>query len=83
MKTTIDLPDVLFRRAKATAAVRGVSLKSFITRAVEQSLEGAGSSWSEVLAKLPILPADTLNSVRDRVAEADTIDLDFQRRPHS
>jgi hypothetical protein len=34
MKTTIDLPDLLFRKVKATAAAaaEGVSLKSFIPR---------------------------------------------------
>ena len=38
MRTTIDLPDALFRRAKATAAARGVSLKQVITAAIEKEV---------------------------------------------
>ena len=36
MRTTVDLPDALFRRAKATAAVRGMSMKKLITSAIER-----------------------------------------------
>ena len=38
MKTTIELPDITFRRAKAFAAVHGITLRQFITDAVEQQL---------------------------------------------
>lgn len=38
MKTTIELPDLLFRRAKAVAAGRGVTLKRFFTEALEEQL---------------------------------------------
>jgi hypothetical protein len=38
MKTTIDLPDELFRRAKAVAALRGESLKQLITESLEKEL---------------------------------------------
>ena len=38
MKTTIELPDVTFRRAKAFAAVHGITMKRFITDALEQQL---------------------------------------------
>jgi hypothetical protein len=34
MRTTIDVPADLFRRAKARAAARGESLKTLLTRAV-------------------------------------------------
>jgi hypothetical protein len=39
MRTTIDLPDDLFRRVKVTAALRGVSLKSLIIEALEKQTE--------------------------------------------
>jgi len=39
MRTTVDLPDGLMRRAKATAAMKGRSLKDFFVRAVERELE--------------------------------------------
>ncbi len=38
MRTTIDLPDPVFRRLKASAALEGVSLKEVILRAVEKEL---------------------------------------------
>lgn len=38
MRTTIDLPDELFRQAKARAALDGLKLKDLITRYVEQGL---------------------------------------------
>jgi hypothetical protein len=47
MKTTIELPDTTFRRAKALAAGRGLTLKRFFTDAVELHLgrhaSGAGA----------------------------------------
>ena len=41
MRTTIDLPDDLFRQAKARAALSGIKLKDLITRYVEQGLRQA------------------------------------------
>jgi hypothetical protein len=38
MKTTIDLPDELLRRAKAVAAVRGISVRQLITESLEKEL---------------------------------------------
>lgn len=38
MRTTIELPDELFRMAKSTAALRGLSLKELVKRLIEQGL---------------------------------------------
>ncbi len=38
MKTTVELPDVLFRQAKALAAARGITLRRFFTEALEERL---------------------------------------------
>jgi hypothetical protein len=43
MRTTIDLPDDLFRQAKAKAALGGMKLKDLITLYVEQGLRGPSS----------------------------------------
>jgi hypothetical protein len=40
MKTTLDIPDDLFRELKATAALRGQSMKELITQAVKKELAG-------------------------------------------
>ncbi len=39
MKTTVEIPDALFRKAKATAAERGISLKVLLTDAVREHLQ--------------------------------------------
>ena len=39
MKTTLEIPDATFRRAKATAAHRGQALREFVTEAVQEKLE--------------------------------------------
>lgn len=38
MKTTIELPDPLFRQAEALAAARGVTLREFIAEALEEQI---------------------------------------------
>lgn len=40
MRTTIDIPDPLFREVKATAARKGVRLKEFITAALIREVAG-------------------------------------------
>jgi len=80
MKTTIDLPDPIFRRAKATAAVRGITLKSFISKAVEQSLNAEQKDWRAALKDLPRVDQETTDEIMRSVAESDEIDLEFQRR---
>jgi len=39
MRTTIELPDALLTRAKATAAANGLSLREFFIEAVTRSLD--------------------------------------------
>jgi hypothetical protein len=41
MRTTIDIPDALFRRTKALAAARGVTLKQLVVSAVEREINPA------------------------------------------
>ncbi len=38
MRTTLDLPDSLFKRAKLQAVREGVALKEVVTRALERGL---------------------------------------------
>jgi len=40
VKTTVEIPDPLFRAAKTAAASRGLSLKSFLTEALKEKLAG-------------------------------------------
>lgn len=75
MKTTIEIPDVLFRRAKAKAAERGQSLRDLVTEALQEKLAaGAGKSraaepeWMQGFGKLRQLHAET-ERIRARIEE--------------
>jgi len=41
MKTTLEIPDRIFRRAKAMAALRGQSFKDLVTAGIEHELAEA------------------------------------------
>ncbi len=67
MKTTLELPDQLFRKAKATAAERGQSLKEFVTEALrDKLLLGSGRAradepeWMQGFGKLKRLHNETV-----------------------
>ena len=66
MKTTLELPDPLFRKAKTTAAARGQSLKDFVTEALREKLtpssRGTASpepEWMQGFGKLRRLHRET------------------------
>ena len=44
MRTTIDLPDPLFKKLKARVAVDGVKLREFIAGAIETALKPSAAS---------------------------------------
>jgi hypothetical protein len=63
MKTTLEIPDNVFRRAKSKAAEQGIPLRQFVTEAVEQKLsepipEG-GKPWLKHFGKLKHLRKET------------------------
>jgi hypothetical protein len=39
VKATLEIPAPIFRRAKATAAERGIALRQFVSEAVAEKLE--------------------------------------------
>ena len=56
MRTTIDLPDDLFRQAKAKAAIDGLKLKDLIARYVEEGLRGTPTQAAQSRRKRSELP---------------------------
>jgi hypothetical protein len=75
MKTTIELPDPLFRKAKSKAAERGQSLKQFVTEAVQEKLAGKSSKflsaepdWMQGFGKLRQLRRESAR-IRARIEE--------------
>jgi plasmid stability protein len=47
VKTTLEIPDALFRATKARAASRGESLKSYVCEALRARLESEGAIANE------------------------------------
>jgi hypothetical protein len=54
MRTTIDMPDALFRKTKAVAALRGSSLKELIIHAVENEVKRSAPPQTKRI-ELPII----------------------------
>jgi hypothetical protein len=63
MKTTLEIPDSIFRRAKSQAAEQGIPLRQFVTEAVEDKLEAAPAAgakpWMKHMGKLRHLRRET------------------------
>ena len=67
MKTTLEIPDELFRRTKATAAMRGQSLKDFITGALRthlgQVVETSPRGWQSVFGQARREEVDSVDTI--------------------
>lgn len=62
MKTTLEIPDAIFRKAKSTAAEQGIPLREFVTQALTEKLKTPPSGpkrWAAVAGKLRHLRAET------------------------
>ena len=63
MKTTLEIPDAIFRRAKSAAAERGIPLREFVTQAVKDKLtedaKGSDKPWMAAVGKLRHLRKET------------------------
>lgn len=64
MKTTLEIPDPVFRRAKSAAAERGIALRAFVTEAVEEKLATASKKedkpWVRLAGGLKHLHKETV-----------------------
>jgi hypothetical protein len=62
MKTTLEIPDALFRQAKSAAAQQGIPLRALVSEALAEKLRGRGSSdkpWMRAFGKLRGLRKET------------------------
>jgi hypothetical protein len=63
VKTTLEIPDAIFRRAKSKAAEQGIPLRQFVTEAVAARLQGASATdprpWMKHFGKLKGLRKET------------------------
>ena len=83
MKTTLEIPDTIFRRAKSVAAARGVPLREFVTEAVEEKLastvKGGGKPWVKHMGKLKRMRKETARINRLIESDSEKIDQDMWR----
>jgi len=66
MKTTIEIPEPLFRKAKSKAAEQGQTLKDFLTEAIQEMLASKAvasasfePAWMQGFGKLKRLAHET------------------------
>jgi len=71
MKTTLEIPDILFRRAKSAAAERGIPLRQLVTEAVQEKLRTSSQQrpWMKHMGKLKSLHGER-KQIEKRVEEA-------------
>ncbi len=62
MRTTVDIPDPLYRELKGKAASEGRSVKELILRGVQQELRGARNRPRKI--SLPIVPSRRPGSLK-------------------
>jgi hypothetical protein len=83
MKTTLEIPDLVFRRAKAAAAERGVPLREFVTQAVKEKLAAHSTPperpWVKHMGKLKNLNQETQRINRLIEADSEKIDAEMWR----
>jgi hypothetical protein len=72
VKTTLEVPDTVFRKVKATAAERGQSIKAFVTEALQEKLSRTarggtdGPPWMRGFGALRTLGKETAR-IQDRI----------------
>jgi hypothetical protein len=78
MKTTLEIPDAIFRRAKAKAAERGIPFRQFVTEAVRDKLQQESKAgekpWMKLAGKLSHLHEETVRINRIIEEECERID---------
>ncbi len=80
MKTTLEIPDPIFRKAKAKAAADGIPMRQFVTEAVEEKLRASTSAstkpWMKGIGGLKHLHKENLRIAKIIEEEFETIDAE-------
>ena len=79
MKTTLNVRDDLFRRAKAQAALMGISLGRFLEESLERMLQDDSKKpgyWSEWAQAQPMVSREAAKSLEDLFLDPDFRKID-------
>jgi hypothetical protein len=83
VKTTLEIPDAIFRRAKSVAAERGIPLREFVTEAVKDKLNTLPKTeerpWVKHMGKLKHLHRETVRINRLIEEDSEKIDVEMWR----
>jgi hypothetical protein len=83
MKTTLEIPDLVFRRAKSVAAARGIPLREFVTEAVKDKLasdaKASEKPWVKHMGKLKHLRKESARINRLIEEDSEKIDMEMWR----
>jgi len=83
MKTTLEIPDPIFRRAKSVAADKGIPFREFVTEAVKEKLSAHAKStekpWVKHMGKLKHLKRETKRISKLIELESEKIDQELWR----
>jgi hypothetical protein len=83
VKTTLEIPDHIFRRAKSAAAERGIPLREFVTEAVKDKLAAPAKTkekpWVKLMGKLKHLHRETERINRLIEEDSEKIDPEMWR----
>jgi hypothetical protein len=86
MRTTLEIPDTIFRRAKSLAAQRGIPLRQLVTEAVEDKLKTSTSSaakpWISTFGKLRRLRKETAK-INRIIEEEFEVEAGDRQQPYS
>jgi hypothetical protein len=83
MKTTLEIPDTVLRRAKSAAAARGIPLREFVAEAVKDKLAAKSKAgvkrWTKLMGKLKHLHKETVRINRVIAGDSERIDPEMWR----
>jgi len=71
MRTTIDIPDALYRRLKARAAAEGKPAKTLILKAVEQAMDAPQRPKRRIV--IPVIHSKQPGTLRLTNAQIDDL----------
>jgi hypothetical protein len=73
MRTTVDIPDPIYRQLKSRAALEGRSVKELILHGVEAELNGGSQRASGDRVKLPLIKSRKPGSLKLTSAQINEI----------
>lgn len=80
MKTTLEIPDAIFRRAKTAAAERGIPFRALVSEALADKLRAQSDRdskpWMQTFGKLRNLHKETARINRIIAEEFDQVETE-------